>query len=477
MSKIKVNKLPILIPVVAAVSILLVWLIPQFHFSSKTEQQLSLGERYLEEMDYNSAIVTFSELIAVDPSQTQAKLGLVQAYLGMEDYQKAEVLLEGMSDEDPSAEMLDLMVQTSIGEGKQDIALNQISQLIEKTDAQEWYDKRQELLQSYYEEPHSFFASSDTSIFLQGDQFLVMGNDTLDRFGDLGSFSQQASRGVLSAGYIPNLEAVPKKVYIVGRTFCVIDSENQLWTAGENRWGQRGLGWCDLTGGMGWEKMPGGENVVSVAGTTGLMFVLKNDGSLWYSGEGSAEGMKQDYSLPALRSLSSDGYWVVALTVDGDLFYRQRSQQSDGTSLGTWLKAGSNVIQFSVNGDYLLWMDQSGMMNSLTGSFPSFPEEWQWVGNKIKPDSEIIRFASIGDILLYFTEDQTLYVCVDGESAILEENCEVSALYSCGAEGIPALVVEYSNGDLMIFSDETLMFYQYSGGELTGAKELPVSLS
>lgn len=47
---------------------------------------------------------------------------------------------------------------------------------------------------------------------------------------------------------------------------------------------------------------------------------FKNDGSLWYSGEGNAEGLKQDSSLPALRSISSDGYLVVALTVDGDLF-------------------------------------------------------------------------------------------------------------------------------------------------------------
>lgn len=476
MSKIKVNKLPILIPVTAAIGILLVWLIPQFHFSSKTEQQLSLGERYLEEMDYNSAVVTFSELIAVDPSQSQAKLGLVEAYLGMEDYQKAEVLLEEMSGEDPSAEVLDLIVQTSIGEGKQDIALNQISQLIEKTDAQEWYEKRQELLQSYYNEPHSFFASADTSIFLQGDQFLVMGNDNLDSFGNLGSLSQQSYKGVLSEGYIPDFEAVPQKVYIVGRTFCVIDSENQLWTAGENRWGQRGLGWCDLTGGMGWEKMPGGENSVSVAGTTGLIFVLKNDGSLWYSGEGNAEGLKQDSSLPALRSISSDGYLVVALTVDGDLFYRQKLQQSNGTQLGTWIKAASDVIQYSVNGNCLLWMDQSGMINSLTGSYPDFPTEWQWVGSKIKPDSEIIRFASADNILLYFTDDQTLRICVDGKSAVLEENCEISALYSCGAAGIPSLVVEYSNGDIMIFSYETMMFYQYSGGELTGTMELPDSL-
>lgn len=145
-------------------------------------------------------------------------------------------------------------------------------------------------------------------------------------------------------------------------------------------------------------------------------------------------------------------------------------------TIRTWIKAASDVIQYSVNGNRLLWMDQSGMINSLTGSYPDFPTEWQWVGSKIKPDSEIIRFASADNILLYFTDDQTLRICVDGKSAVLEENCEISALYSCGAAGIPSLVVEYSNGDIMIFSYETMMFYQYSGGELTGTMELPDSL-
>lgn len=55
----------------------------------RLNRQLELGQKYLEEMDYEQAIVAFDEAIKIDPVNVEAYLGLADAYLGMDDYEQA----------------------------------------------------------------------------------------------------------------------------------------------------------------------------------------------------------------------------------------------------------------------------------------------------------------------------------------------------------------------------------------------------
>lgn len=48
-------------------------------------EQLDLGNRYLEEMDYEQAMVAFGKAIKIDPKSTDAYLGKARAYSGMSD--------------------------------------------------------------------------------------------------------------------------------------------------------------------------------------------------------------------------------------------------------------------------------------------------------------------------------------------------------------------------------------------------------
>ncbi|MCM1044743.1 MAG: WG repeat-containing protein [Candidatus Gastranaerophilales bacterium] len=51
--------------------------------------QLELGQKYLEEMDYEQAIVAYEAAIAIDPKCIDAYLGMAEAYIGMGEYENA----------------------------------------------------------------------------------------------------------------------------------------------------------------------------------------------------------------------------------------------------------------------------------------------------------------------------------------------------------------------------------------------------
>ena len=75
----------------------------------KYDKQLSLGQRYLDELDYEQAIAAYRAAIEIDPKQPDAYAGLANTYIAMEDYESArEVLLEGIdaTDSDMLKEML-----------------------------------------------------------------------------------------------------------------------------------------------------------------------------------------------------------------------------------------------------------------------------------------------------------------------------------------------------------------------------------
>lgn len=62
----------------------------------RLEKQLTLGAKYLNELDYEQAIVAYRTAIEIDPKSTDAYIGLADAYVGLQDYDEAlAVLNEG----------------------------------------------------------------------------------------------------------------------------------------------------------------------------------------------------------------------------------------------------------------------------------------------------------------------------------------------------------------------------------------------
>lgn len=62
--------------------------------SINIDEQLSLGEKYLSEHDYDNAIIAFNKVINVEPKNVRAYMGLSDAYIGKGDITKAIEILE-----------------------------------------------------------------------------------------------------------------------------------------------------------------------------------------------------------------------------------------------------------------------------------------------------------------------------------------------------------------------------------------------
>lgn len=60
----------------------------------RIKKQLDLGQKYLSEMNYEEAIVSFTRVLEIDPMCTDAYLGLTDAYVGINDFGTAKATLE-----------------------------------------------------------------------------------------------------------------------------------------------------------------------------------------------------------------------------------------------------------------------------------------------------------------------------------------------------------------------------------------------
>lgn len=88
------------IGIIGAVLLILIALIVGisiYNFSAnRLSRQLDLGNRYLEEQNYEQAIVEFDKAIAIDPMSVEAYLGKAEAYEGLGDIDMAiQTLQEG----------------------------------------------------------------------------------------------------------------------------------------------------------------------------------------------------------------------------------------------------------------------------------------------------------------------------------------------------------------------------------------------
>ena len=57
--------------------------------SASLSEQLELGQRYLEELDYESAIVAFQKAIEIDPKAMDAYVGLAEAHMALGNMEEA----------------------------------------------------------------------------------------------------------------------------------------------------------------------------------------------------------------------------------------------------------------------------------------------------------------------------------------------------------------------------------------------------
>lgn len=78
--------------------------------------QLSLGEKYLDDLDYEAAVAVYKAAIAVDPRQTDAYIGLAKAYFGLGETEKAIQVLQDGYDQTGDETLLNMADQMRTGD-------------------------------------------------------------------------------------------------------------------------------------------------------------------------------------------------------------------------------------------------------------------------------------------------------------------------------------------------------------------------
>ena len=64
--------------------------------SRKLKEQLNLGNKYMQEMDYEQALAAYLAAIEIDPKNVEAYLGAASAYEGLGDFESAlDILVRG----------------------------------------------------------------------------------------------------------------------------------------------------------------------------------------------------------------------------------------------------------------------------------------------------------------------------------------------------------------------------------------------
>ncbi|MEA4924007.1 MAG: tetratricopeptide repeat protein [Syntrophomonadaceae bacterium] len=85
---------------------------------ARVNAKLELAIKYLNENDYEKAILAFNEAIQIDPRNVEARAGLAQAYIGIGDFEKAEeAVTNAMNTGTLSPEQYQKLIEAYIKQG------------------------------------------------------------------------------------------------------------------------------------------------------------------------------------------------------------------------------------------------------------------------------------------------------------------------------------------------------------------------
>lgn len=443
MNALKIKKGPIILPLLLLAALLAGYTAMNFRGISAADS-LSLGQQYLNEMDYGGAIAAFTKAIELDPTSREAHLGLARAYVGSENDELAQELLEEMVyTQDPDAEAAQELADLFEREGEIVPALQVVQTMIDATDEEAYYTRREELLASLAETPRLFAEGTDQQLVIQDGKVLSRGNNMLGQLG-LDPAAVADSQQFLPADYA----GTPLKVACVGRTSFVIDTNGSLWAAGENRWGQMGAGYGITAPQAGWgTQIPAPGAAADVAGTTGRVLVLLADGSLWSAGAGTSQELQRIQQFPMVVGISSSPQLAAVLTVDGVLY------QSPASDPGQWSLTARNVRSFHIFGDTLCWVTEDNCVSNSFGDAAMYmPEEWyQEETGMYIPPFQVADAVQAGSRLILTDQNGGLYT-LSGNGAVTEVPLPdaVANLYTQNE----TVVLELEDGSVQLMWDD-----------------------
>ncbi len=418
--KLKVKKLPIIIPLVLVAVILISTAVASRLALDTAKNHTDLGRKHLEDGNFAAATTEFLRSLSLDPTSRDARLGLAQAYIDSDAEGAVDEILKPLLDSG------DEEAYRFLAESRQKTdpagALIAAQLLVSKTDKEEDYALRDKLMGLVMNEAHAYAVGTDQTLAIVDGKVLSCGRNTLGQLGtDIGLGGNDATDMLADAGF----PSVPARVYCAGRTSFVLDTAGALWGAGENRWGQQGINHMSTTPVSGWTKITDG--VVAAAGTTGTLYILKSDGTLWYAGQGGIVEPTQVTSFGTVCTIDSSPTRMAVLTADGTLY---TSYASDPLHFS---RTATNVKCFSLNDSgSLVWIAAD---NTLRGEYgiPSVPSDWEWSGSSPMVAFTVTDIAAVGSQLLLLDPGGIIHCLSDGNVTTLASQAVSLSQTSAGA--------------------------------------------
>jgi len=433
--KIRVKKLPIILPLLILAIFLTGTAIMTRMGRDSASAHTDLGQKYLNDLNYTGAIDEFLQSLSMDPTAQEARLGLAEAYIASGSPEMATDILQPLTDEnDPSAYRL-LIDSQQDSDPRQ--ALISAQKLVEHTDLPEDHDLRDELLSKVLMEAHSYATGLDQRLQLRQGTVYSAGSNTLGQLGTERAIATDSIQDVFQSAQFSGHAA---RVFCAGRTSYVVDQDGNLWASGENRWGQMGLNYADMNPQNGWTQLTDSSDIVAVAGTTGTLIVLKTDGSLWYSGQGGVMQLERVTDFSMVSAIASNERQTAVLTVDGTLYL---SEVNDPIR---WARQASHVKVFSLNSSDLIWVTEDDQIDSQRG-MSQMPDSWSWGDQGVSPDLKIQDIASDENGLLLMDSKSQLYRVYNGQVYEIEGDPAVN-IYS-SSDGV---VVEQEDGTVLLWN-------------------------
>lgn len=370
-------------------------------------EHISMGQRYLNDLNYSEAILEFTNAIEMNPSSREARQGLSTAYMATGNYSFAADVLEDVQDpyqpdEEISASLANIYYQAK-NYGK---AIQIVSQLIDLTDDDQYYEQRENLMREWHSGARTWAAGTDQELSISNGNVTSRGHNTLGQLGTSnGLGDSEYEQTEFASAQFPG---TPHSVYCAGRTSYVLDGSGNLWAAGENRWGQMGDSYATTLPESGWIQLTTTGDVLDAAGAPGRMLVLRADCSLWEAGYGSSQTMSRVSSFDSVMKIDSYGQTLYVLTTDGSL-YASRSNGYSYYGDAGWMLVADEVTDFQASDAGVIWLTSGNSIGSNFGM--SAPEGWTpQEDGTVLPDLEVVSVASDGSDTLLLCSDGSLYI-------------------------------------------------------------------
>ncbi|MBQ8604769.1 MAG: hypothetical protein IJ410_08015 [Oscillospiraceae bacterium] len=401
--------------------------------TDKLGEAISLGNQYLSEMNYDMAIRSYTEALAINPVDKNALHGLAKSYAGAGETEKAKDIYRNELSE--TTDIIILEDYTDLLEQEKDYIdlIIELDKLIELEDDDKYYDKKEQIITQLLSQHdrHDYSESGTLAISLAGGAVNTRGSNMLGQLG-----TETALRDTrVSENFTPvAFPATPAKVYAWPNITAVIDDNGSVWMTGNNRASQRGDGMAEIMPDGQWTQVTGVSGIVKLAGTSTTTFALDGMGRVWYTGEGYGETWTDTWRLYDTQSryldIECNNGTLSMLTADGRLFTREiwTTYSSQDYELGT------DAVMFSQD-DYHVWLDSDGIIYTDYYGM-DFPQRW-----KISEDSDLMRpDMTVRDIAFVYTNGTALYILddagtlhriSDGRAAPITTVSGVQSIYSC----------------------------------------------